>query len=84
LTNAFWNWQVCCKVQKFIFKFSSQFENKKLIIFPIEKSLHKFFFQTFLVHNFFSFCFPCVIFIFAFSPSPVTYLMVRPLPRSPT
>ena len=29
----------------------------QIIIFPIEKSLHKFFFQTFLVHDFY-FCFP--------------------------
>jgi hypothetical protein len=34
-------------VQKFILKFSSQFVNKKLIIFPIEKSLHKFYFSKF-------------------------------------
>ena len=73
LTNAFWtsfwNWQVCCKVQKFILKFSSQFVNKKLIIFPIEKSLHKFFFQNFLVHEFFFFLFPLRDFYFCF-PSP--------------
>ena len=131
-------------MKKFILKFSSQFVNKKLIIFPIgsfqkrsilpprrkflasggggEEKLFliivivlghpkgvggltsyflcgggmdvfwndplkslctNFFLKIFWCTSFFSFCFPCVIFIFAF-PSPITYLMVRPLPRSPT
>ena len=41
----------------------------QLIIFPIEKSLHKFFFQTFLVHEYF-FLFPLLDFYFCFCPLP--------------
>jgi hypothetical protein len=41
------------------------------IIFPIEKSLHEFGARIF-------FLFLCSIFIFAFSPPPITFLMVRP------
>jgi hypothetical protein len=52
------------------FKYNSlhKFFLFQLIIFPIEKSPREFFFQTFLVHEFFSFCFPCAIFFFAPPP----------------
>ena len=42
----------------------------QLIIFPIEKSLHEFFFSNFSGARIFFFCFPCSIFIFAFAPPP--------------
>jgi hypothetical protein len=55
---------------EYFFKFFACVDNffkynplHELIIFPIEKSLHEFFFQTFWCTNFFSFCFPCAIFI---------------------
>ena len=53
----------------------------QLIIFPIEKSLHEFFFQTSLVHEFFFSVSPAR-FLFLLlpppPPPPITFLMVRP------
>ena len=45
------------------------------LIGPIEKSLHEFFFFIFFGAR----SFLCLIFIFAFSTPPITFLMVRPL-----
>ena len=51
--------------------------------FPYLKvSARIFFFKLFWYMNFFPFCFPCAIFIFAFPPPslpPSLFLMVRPL-----
>jgi hypothetical protein len=49
----------------------------QLIIFPIEKSLHEFFFSNFSGARIF-FLFPLLDFYFC-SPPPITFLMVRPL-----
>ena len=57
----------------------------QLIIFPIGKSLHEFFFSNFFGARIFFFCFPCSIFIFASPnpppppPPPIIFLMVRTL-----
>jgi hypothetical protein len=55
----------------------------QLIIFPIEKSLHEFFFSNISGARIFFVClFSLLDFYFCFcptSPPPITFLMVRPL-----
>jgi hypothetical protein len=75
VSQMWWNMNIFSKFFSCVYNFLKynlllEFFLFQLIIFPIEKSLHKFFFKLFWCTNFFSFYFPCSIFIFAFSPPP--------------
>ena len=85
VSQMWWNMNIfskffACVDNFFKYNLLLKFFLFQLIIFPIEKSRHKYFFQTFLVHKFFFFLFPLLDFYFCFfpTPTPTTFLMVRP------